>query len=234
MGQHAERGPELDGSWQLAALDGAPPVDGFPISVSFGDDGRVSGHAGVNRFGGPYRVDADVAELGAFFTTRMAGPPPAMEQEQRFLAALEGRHPVSSDGDDLIIGAIHLRRAPVEGASEREPAGLRTVTGHVTYRQRVALPPGALVRVQVRDVSLADSPSVTLAEQVIEATHQVPIPFSLVFDAESLDPRRTCAVSARITVDGQLAWISDTHHPVSTETDTEVDIVVVPVKPAAD
>jgi putative lipoprotein len=42
------------------------------------------------------------------------------------------------------------------------------VTGEVLYRERIALPPSAIVNVQLEDVSLADAPSVVIAEQQID------------------------------------------------------------------
>jgi heat shock protein HslJ len=58
----------------------------------------------VNRFGGSYHIEGDAIELGPFVSTRMAGPEPAMRQEQDFLAALSGRRPFAVDGEVLVIG----------------------------------------------------------------------------------------------------------------------------------
>ena len=41
------------------------------------------------------------------------------------------------------------------------------VTGSVTYRERIALPPSAVVTVKLLDVSRADAPAELIAEQVI-------------------------------------------------------------------
>ena len=57
------------------------------------------------------------------------------------------------------------------------------VTGSVTYRERIALPPSAVVTVKLVDVSLADAPSVLIAEQVIRTEgRQVPFEFALDYD----------------------------------------------------
>jgi membrane-bound inhibitor of C-type lysozyme len=71
-----------------------------------------------------------------------------------------------------------------------------------------------------------------IASQTIETQGaQVPIPFELTYDPAKIDPRFTHAVSARITTDGKLTWISDTRYNVLTRDTpmTGVDIVVVPV-----
>jgi putative lipoprotein len=51
-----------------------------------------------------------------------------------------------------------------------------TVSGTVTYRERIELPPeGVVVTVKVEDVSRADAPAVTIGKQIIEnPSHQVP------------------------------------------------------------
>ena len=47
-------------------------------------------------------------------------------------------------------------------------AEIRDLTGTVAYRERVALPPDALVEVTLEDVSRADAASVVLARQTLK------------------------------------------------------------------
>ncbi len=101
------------------------------------------------------------------------------------------------------------------------------VTGSVTYRERIALPPGATVTVRLQDVSRADAPAEVLAEQVIVPTTQVPIPFALTYDPARIDARHRYSVGVRIEVDGKLWFVSDTHNGVLTQgAPTEVEVVV--------
>ena len=58
----------------------------------------------MNRFGGSYHIEGDAIELGPFHSTRMAGPEPAMRQEQDFLTALSGRRSIAIEGEALVIG----------------------------------------------------------------------------------------------------------------------------------
>jgi putative lipoprotein len=107
------------------------------------------------------------------------------------------------------------------------PTGVAMVTGNVTYRERIALPPGARVTVRLLDVSRADAPAEVLAEQVIVPTTQVPVPFSLQYDPARIDARHRYSVGARIEVEGKLWFVSDTHNGVITEGGpSEVDVVV--------
>ncbi|TQF66347.1 hypothetical protein FK531_17715 [Rhodococcus spelaei] len=91
-----------------------------------------------------------------------------------------------------------------------------TVTGDVLYRERIAWPEGAVVTVRLEDVSRADAPSTVLAEQRITDATGVPVPFELTADRASIEPNARVNVSARIEVNGELRWISDTAHPVPT------------------
>jgi histidine triad (HIT) family protein len=142
----------------------------------------------------------------------------------------------SVNRDDLEAAAEALRaELRAMGRSEVVPAAVGpgagpaiTVAGSILYRERIALPEGAVVVVQVLDVSRADAPSVTLAEQRIETTHQVPIPFSIDVPAAALAAVVQASVAARIEVDGDLGWITDTNHPVNGE--TNVDLLLVRAK----
>jgi putative lipoprotein len=90
------------------------------------------------------------------------------------------------------------------------------LTGTVTYRERIALPPDSRVIVTISDVSLMDAPSVTIAQnQISTAGQQVPISFAVSYDRARIQPGRSYAVSARILDRrGQLVWITDTRNPL--------------------
>ena len=94
-----------------------------------------------------------------------------------------------------------------------EPA---SVTGTVTYRERMALTPEAVVEVQLLDVSIADASAKTIASQTIKPEHQVPIPFELVYDPDEIDARMTYAVRATIRDGGRLMFTTDRSYRVLT------------------
>ncbi|QCB53137.1 hypothetical protein E5675_00870 [Sphingopyxis sp. PAMC25046] len=101
-----------------------------------------------------------------------------------------------------------------------------SVTGSITYRERVALPPTAQVEITLADVSLADAPSTTIARQAFTADgRQVPFAFSLTVDQRPLDPRHSYAVSARITdASGRLMFITDTRNSVTFDGRRAIDL----------
>ena len=116
---------------------------------------------------------------------------------------------------------------PAEGGTDA------TLTGTVTYLQRIALPPDAVVTVRLLDVSLADAPSVTLAEQTIPTEgRNVPIAYALTYDPGRIEPRHRYAVRAEIRDGaGALRWTTDTTVPVLTQgapsDDVEIRVVQV-------
>ena len=96
------------------------------------------------------------------------------------------------------------------------PAGQATLEGTVWYRQRSALPEGAVVEVSLLDVSLADAPAVVLAQTQIVPTTQVPIAFTLHYDAGQIQPAHSYALQAKILLGDTLLFISTEHYGVLT------------------
>ena len=86
-----------------------------------------------------------------------------------------------------------------------------TVTGTVTYREKVELPAeGVVMVIKVEDISRADAPAVTIGEQVIEnPIHEAPVPFEIAYDPDDIDERFTYAMRVRVEVDGKL-WFTNT------------------------
>ena len=121
---------------------------------------------------------------------------------------------------------------PAAGAelTPTEPTTPATVTGTVTYRERIALAPNAVVEVKLIDVSRADAPAVTLGEQIIEDPGQVPIAFEIEYDPADIDKKVTYAVQVRIMEGDRLAFINDMRYQVITrDSPTHVDMVLVKV-----
>jgi putative lipoprotein len=109
-----------------------------------------------------------------------------------------------------------------------------TIDGEVFYRERIALPPNAVVNVRLMDVSLADAPAAVVAEQTIEPAGQVPIAFQLTFDPAVVQPKITYAVQARITVGDELWFITDQRYAVDPLEPEPQKIMLRMVKQGAD
>ena len=122
----------------------------------------------------------------------------------------------------LSLVTLPLAACATLGPSE-QPVSL---TGQITYRERIALPPTAQIEIQLSDVSLMDAPSRTIAQQSFTADgRQVPFAFSLTVDQRPLDPRHSYAVSARITdASGRLMFITDTRNSVAFDGRSRIDM----------
>jgi uncharacterized lipoprotein YbaY len=208
-------------TWRLTEIDGEPAPAAPKVDITFEPGGRVYGTAGVNRFTGTCRIGDDFVEFDPLATTLMAGLPDAMALESAVMRMLTGRHELTIADDELTIGAA--RFVPAEPPVAADAV---TVSGSVFYRERIAMPAGAAVVVRVLDVSRADAPATTLGETRIEPETQVPVPFTVTVPRAAFTATGSYAVAARIEVDGEPAWVSDTHHPVSPDGPTEVDIMV--------
>ncbi len=127
-------------------------------------------------------------------------------------------------------GAAQQTAEDVQIAAESATAG--TVTGTVTYLDRSALPENAVIDVELVDASRADAPATVLASQSITAGgSQVPFPFELTYDPAQISPGALLLVQARISIDGQLRYISQTAVPVISNgaPTSDVEVLVSPV-----
>ena len=90
-----------------------------------------------------------------------------------------------------------------------------SVSGRVFFRERLALPASAVIRVELRDTSRADAPAQTLVTQTIPATQGPPFAFSLMAPKAAIDPRASLSVFAEIRDGQRLMFTTDTRHPVA-------------------
>lgn len=93
----------------------------------------------------------------------------------------------------------------------------QTVTGTATYRERIALPPDAVFEATLEEVSRADTPGDVIGRTRLEQPGQPPIQFSIQFDPARIVAARSYSVRARVTVGGNLMFVSDQSYPVLTQ-----------------
>lgn len=87
---------KIDGEWVLDKLGGKDVASmlgmgGQKPSLSFGNDGSISGFGGVNKLMGsfdPKDLLSGKIDLSKLASTKMAGPPEAMNLESAFTSAL--------------------------------------------------------------------------------------------------------------------------------------------------
>ena len=104
------------------------------------------------------------------------------------------------------------------------------VSGAIYIRQRIALPPDAALTVTLSDASVADAPSKVLAQRVVRTDgKQAPFHFILPFNPADVQPNARILLSAAITVNGKLAFVTEEVKPVVNQGGTKADLVLVPV-----
>lgn len=89
------------------------------------------------------------------------------------------------------------------GAAVAEP---RTVTGIALYRERIALPPEAVLTVRLGLMAGNALGSQLIAEQIVAPAGQVPIAFSLPFDTRDVPQDARIGIHATITVAGETLF----------------------------
>jgi uncharacterized lipoprotein YbaY len=214
--------------WQGTQLsDGSrfTPTDPGAYTVQFVDETRVAARLDCNRSIGSYTATERLLTITLGATTLAACPPGSLDRTFSRQLGLVSSYWYS--GSDLIMelavdsGTMRFSpgAAPERAAPSPTPLPPRqsTLTGTVTYRERIALPPDAIVEVRLEDVSRADAPAIVVAEQTITSPGQVPIAFSLSYDPSAIEERFTYAVRARITdASGRLLFITTTMNRVLT------------------
>ncbi|SNR64547.1 YbaY family lipoprotein [Hymenobacter mucosus] len=119
-----------------------------------------------------------------------------------------------------LLGACTATPSSPGGAGTTAPVVVTvkdSITGTVTYRERMALPASAVVRLQLQDVSRQDVAATVVDSVTIRPNgRQVPLAFTLRYDTARIQENVTYALQARIVADGQLLFINDVSYPVVT------------------
>lgn len=190
--------------WQSTLMnDGSEfvPDDRERYTVSFSRDGRVSVRADCNRGVGHHVLNGRALTMSALVLTKASCPPGSLDR--RFLMQLSAVRSFFRRGDLLHLEIKH------DSGTMRFSAVLpeARVTGTVTYRQRLALPPDAVVNVQLLDVSKADVPAIVFGQETIVARgRQVPLAFEVKYDPNRITANATVVVSATIKMGGRLLF----------------------------
>jgi putative lipoprotein len=131
----------------------------------------------------------------------------------------------------LAASLLGLFAAGASGAvarSQDDAAAQPKITGQVTYRERVALPPDASVQVRLDDVSQPEGSPRRVAETTVAtAGRQVPIAFELPYRAADIVASRRYVVRAKITAGDKTLFSTKTPYPVITRgAPTRLEILV--------
>ena len=105
------------------------------------------------------------------------------------------------------------------------------VTGTITFDGDQTIPEGAVMEVELRDVSYLDAPAPLIASQTIEDPGRFPVDFSVPYEPDDIDPRAVYGLQVRVTLHDRLLYINDTAFDVLTRGNPGrgVDIWVIAV-----
>jgi uncharacterized lipoprotein YbaY/heat shock protein HslJ len=122
-------------------------------------------------------------------------------------------------GMALLLGTASCSDSTNTGSGQSASAQTEdtaTISGTISYRERIALSSMAEVEITLQDVSRQDVGATVLARQTITDPGQVPIRFEIEFRPHDIDPRMSYSLRATIHDGGRLAFTSDRHTPVLT------------------
>ena len=85
-----------------------------------------------------------------------------------------------------------------------------------TYRERMSLPPKAILEAVLEDVSRADAPAQPIASIRLPSPGNPPFAFTIAYDPARIQSNHRYAVRARVLVDEKLRFTTDTATPVIT------------------
>lgn len=92
------------------------------------------------------------------------------------------------------------------GSAGGGPRLTGVVEGSVIYRERMKLPPGAELSVELQDISRADAPAATLASTVVPSPQGPPFAFRLDYPVEQVEPKHRYALRATISHGGRILF----------------------------
>ena len=99
------------------------------------------------------------------------------------------------------------------------------VSGTIWIKQKVALPPDAVLTVTLSDASLADAQRAVRTEG-----KQAPFSFVLPYNPSDVQPNARILLSAAVTINDKLVFITDTVQEAVNKGGTKIDLTLVPVQ----
>jgi len=204
--------PLLGTGWVAVSIAGRPAADKMESWVKLSKDGEISGHAACNAFTGSFHIDGDQISVDHLAKTKMLCVGATMDEERRFLAAIEG-----ATRFEVVEG--HLLLYPADAGTPTELAPLSTnakgdaaISGKVLFDSHEDLRADARLVVRLVDLTIPDVPPDTLGTTIIDPVLAPPIPFTVVYQSDAVDPDGSYALEATVLVGDDV--MLDTSQPV--------------------
>jgi putative lipoprotein len=106
--------PNLTGTkWLAEDIDGRGVIDNAQSTVEFVAADRIAGRGGCNQYSGNVTLNGTKIQVSPLISTKMACVPALMDQESRFLQALQAARSLKLEETKLVVldeaGATRLR-----------------------------------------------------------------------------------------------------------------------------
>jgi putative lipoprotein len=99
--------------WVAEDIDGRGVIDNAQSTVEFVAADRIAGRGGCNQFSGNVKLEGTKIQVSPLISTKMACVPALMDQESRFLQALQSARSLKLEETKLLVldeaGATRLR-----------------------------------------------------------------------------------------------------------------------------
>ena len=99
------------------------------------------------------------------------------------------------------------------------------IQGEVWYKERIALPPEAVISIKVQDVSLMDAPAVVIAE-FERSDVSTPTPFQFLINRDQFEAGHTYTIGARIRLNDKLMFISEQAYKVDLDSSEPMSVLL--------
>jgi putative lipoprotein len=84
-----------------------------------------------------------------------------------------------------------------------------TISGELSYRERMMLPPGAVLTVQLADMSPAGNAGIVVASETFSTANEMPAGFKMTIDPAKIRSGESYAIQAQISVNGKIWFVND-------------------------
>ncbi|WP_105187924.1 META domain-containing protein [Pseudoalteromonas sp. T1lg48] len=125
----------------------------------------------------------------------------------------------------VLLGACS--NTPEQSAETAAEQQMKSMQVQVLYKDRSLQPPGSQLTVTLSDVSKMDAPAEVIASETITLDGAPPYDLTLTYAADALQERMRYSVSAKITLDGELRYITTQNNDPFGTTQTQSPIKVM-------
>ena len=97
----------LRGEWLIEEIGGKAIIAKSQPTISFGDDGQISGNGSCNRYFGPYALSGEGLKISDLASSMMACEQPLMDQEALLIKSLHeaSRFEIKAGGVLVLLGS---------------------------------------------------------------------------------------------------------------------------------